>query len=93
MMNKMAISKLLSVDFGKKMSVGGGLGPLQFFRSLKKGTRTVNFRWSEPSATFYHHWVDTITPEKKKQKKNAPLICLQKNTKFHIFVDRSLKLR
>ena len=45
----MAISKFWSVDFGIKMSVGGGLGPLQFFLSLKKGTRTFNFRHNEPS--------------------------------------------
>ena len=40
MLNKMAISEFWSVDFKKKMSVGGGLGALHFFRSLKKGTRT-----------------------------------------------------
>ena len=32
----MAISKFGSVDFGKKMSVGGGLGALQFFGHLKR---------------------------------------------------------
>ena len=45
MVNKMAISEFWSGDFWeKKMSVGGGLGALQFFWSLKKGTRTFNFR-------------------------------------------------
>ena len=44
MLNKMAISKFWSVDFGKKMSVGGGLDALQFFWSLKKDTRTFHFR-------------------------------------------------
>ena len=42
-MNKMAISEFWSGDFGKKMSVGGGLGALQFFLSHKKDTRAVNF--------------------------------------------------
>ena len=44
MMNKIAISGFLSDDFWEKMSVGGGLGALQFFWSFKKGTRTFNFR-------------------------------------------------
>ena len=37
------------------MSVGGGLGALQFFWSLKKGTRTFHFRKNEPSC-------DTLGP-------------------------------
>ena len=41
-------TKWLSQNFdpltlGKKMSVGGGLDSLQFFWSLKKGTRTFHF--------------------------------------------------
>ena len=46
MVNKMAIAEFLSGDFGGNMSVGGGLGapPPQFFWSLKKYTRTFNFR-------------------------------------------------
>ena len=36
MLNKMAISKFWFVDFGKKMSVGGGLGALKFFGHLKR---------------------------------------------------------
>ena len=43
-LNKMAISEFWSVDFGKIISVGGGLGTLQFFWSLKNGTRTFHFR-------------------------------------------------
>ena len=39
----MVISEFRSVDFGKIISVGGGLGALQFFGSLKKGTRTFHF--------------------------------------------------
>jgi len=35
--------KILSGDFGKKMSVGGGMGTVQFCGSLKKGTRTFSF--------------------------------------------------
>ena len=36
MMNKMGISEFRFGDFGKKMSVGGGLGNLQFFCHLKE---------------------------------------------------------
>ena len=36
MMNKMAISEFGSGDFWGKMSVGGGLGALQFFGHLKR---------------------------------------------------------
>ena len=43
MVNKMAISEFRSDAFAEKMSVGGGLGALQFFWSLEKGTRTFNF--------------------------------------------------
>ena len=42
-MHLLAFRCEISVLF-EKMSVGGGLGALQFFRSLKKGTRTFNFR-------------------------------------------------
>ena len=44
MLNLMAISVSWSDDFGKMISVGGGLGALQFFWSLKIGTRTFYFR-------------------------------------------------
>ena len=44
MVNKMAISEFFSGDFGVKMSVGEGLGAIQFLVTLKKGTRTFNFR-------------------------------------------------
>ena len=36
MLNKMAISEFGSGDFGKEISVGGGLGALQFFGHLKR---------------------------------------------------------
>ena len=49
MLNKMAISEFWPVDFGKTISVGGGLAALQFFWSLKKGTRAFHFRQNEPS--------------------------------------------
>ena len=83
------------------MSVGGGLDALQFIWSLKKGTRTFPFRYSEPSCDilgplgrYDDPWKKTKKNKKKKQtNKHAPVICLlAKNTKFHIFVDRSLKL-
>ena len=36
------LGEFWSSDFGKISSVGGGLGALQFFQSLKKGTRTFH---------------------------------------------------
>ena len=94
MLNKMAISKFLSGDFGKKMSMGGGLVALHFFWSLKKGTRTFNFRSNEPShdilgplGRYDHPW----GKEKKTNKHASVIFLLAKNGKFHIFVDRSLK--
>ena len=80
--------------------MGGGLGALQFFWSLKKGTRTFHFRQNEPSCNILGplgRYDDPWGKEKKKQKKtinkHAPMICLlAKNTKFRIFIDRSLKI-
>ena len=43
MLNKMLSQNFDPVILGK-MSMGGGLGALKFFWSLKKGTRTFNFR-------------------------------------------------
>ena len=78
------------------MSVGGGLGALQFFGSLKRALEILIFVRMSPLKTFYDHWVDTIIPGKKTKQttnKHAPVIyLLGKNTKFQIFVDRSLKL-
>ena len=82
------------------MSVGGGLDALQFFApifwSLKKGTRTFHFRYNEPSCDILgalDRYDDPWKKKNKKKNKHAPVICLlAKNTKFHIFVDRSLKL-
>ena len=97
MVNKMAISEFWSGDFGEKMSVGGGLGALQFFWSLERVLELlISVRMSH-FATFWDHWFDTITPEKKQNKKTtnkrASVICLlAKNAIFHIFVDRGLKL-
>ena len=94
----MAILKFGSVDFGKNMSVGGGLGAFQFFRSLKKGTRTFHLRKNEPFCEILRPIGRYDDPWKKKTtkktttNKHAPVICLRaKNTKFHIFVDKSLK--
>jgi hypothetical protein len=77
------------------MSLGGGQVALQFFWSLKKGTRTFNFRSNEPSYDilvlldlYDHPW------EKKTNKqtnKHASIFLLAKNTKFHIFADRTFK--
>ena len=36
MLNKIAISEFWSSDFGKKISLGGGLGALQLFGHLKR---------------------------------------------------------
>ena len=67
-LNKMDISEFWSVDFWKIISVGGGLGALQFFWSLKKGTRTFHFRSNEPSCNilgplgrYDHPWKKTTT--------------------------------
>ena len=69
--------------------------PSNFLGHLKRALKLfISVRMS-PLAKFLDPWVDTITPGKKKKKtnKHASVICLlAKNTKFHIFVDRSLKL-
>ena len=71
MVNKIAILEFWSGDFGEKMSVWGGLGALHFFFSLKKRTRTFNYRYSEsscnilgPLGQYDHRW------EKEKKKTN-----------------------
>ena len=77
--------------------------PSKYFGHLKRALELFISARMSPLATFWDHLVDTMTPGKKKKqnkKKNkkktnkyAPVICLlAKNTKFHIFVDRSLKL-
>ena len=69
MLNKMAISEFLSGGFGKRLSVGGGLGVLQFFGHLKRALELfISVRMS-PHTTFQDQWVDTITPGKKNDKK------------------------
>ena len=68
--------------------------PSKFFGHLKRALELfISLRMS-PLVTFLDHLVDTMTLGKKKQtNKQAPVICLlAKNIKFHIFVDRSLKL-
>ena len=95
MLNKMAISKFWSVDFGKNERGRGPRCP-PIFWSLKKGTRTFNFR-SEWALSRHSRTTWSIrSPLGKKQKKTnkyTPVISLlAKNTKFHIFVDKSLKL-
>ena len=97
MLNKMAISKFWSGDFGKKKSVGEGLVALHFFKSLKKGTRTFNFRSNESSYNIlgplgqYDYPLGKEKKRKRKNKHASVIFLLAKNWKFHIFVDRSLK--
>ena len=50
------------------MSVGGGLAALQFFGHLKRGLELLISVRMSPFATFWDHWVDTITPGKKTTK-------------------------
>jgi len=72
--------------------MGRGLGALQFL-SLKKGTRTFNFRQNEPSRGILGALGRYDHPWEKTTNKHASVICLlAKNTKFHVFVERSLKL-
>ena len=52
MMNKMSISEFWSTDFWEKMSVGGGLGALQFFLSLKKALELLISVRMSPLVTF-----------------------------------------
>ena len=68
MLNK--ISEFGSGDFGKKMSVGGGLGALQFFGHLKRALELLISVRMSTLTTFWENWVDTINPGKKKTKKN-----------------------
>ena len=72
--------------------------PSNFFGHLKRALELfISVRMS-PLATFWDSWVDTITPggknkTNKQTNKHASVICLlAKNTKFYIFVDKSLKL-
>ena len=54
------------------MSVGGGLDALQFFWSLRKGTRTFHFRQNEPSCDILGplgRYDDLI------EGQQAPLLC------------------
>ena len=80
MWNKMAISKFGFVDFGGKMSVGGGLGrlPSNFFGHLKRALKLFIFVKMSPFVRFYDPMVDTMTPGKKNNNNNkhAPVICL-----------------
>ena len=88
-------TKWLSQNFdpltlGKK-SVGGGPRCHPIFRSLKRALELFNSVRMSPLATFQDHLVDTMAPREKNKKKTtnkqAPVIY----TKFHIFVDSSLK--
>ena len=95
MLNDMAISEFWSGDFEEKMSVEGSLGALPFL-SFWKGTRTFNFSYNEPSHKILGPLGWYNPPGKnnnKKTNKHTSVICLvAKNTKFHIFVDKSMEL-
>ena len=72
--------------------------PCNFFGRLKRALELfISVRMSPLVHYSRTNWSDTIISGEKTQKnkqinKHAPLICLlAKNTKFHIFVDRSLK--
>jgi len=72
--------------------------PSNCFGQLKRALELFISVGMSPLARFSDHWVDTITPGEKNKKtkkqtnKHASAICLlAKNTKSHIFVDRSLK--
>ena len=77
MVNKMAISEFLSGEFWDKMSKGGGLGALQFFLSLRKDSRTFNFRKNEPFrgilrllSPYDHPWGKNKKQTNKQKKTN-----------------------
>ena len=50
------------------MSVGEGLDALQYFWSLRKGTRTFNFRSNEPSRKILGPLFRNDQPWKKKTR-------------------------
>ena len=91
----MAISEFWSGDLGKNLSVGGGLGALQFFGHLKRALELLISIRIEPLDDILGPMGREDNPEKKNKKKtnkHTSVIChVAKNTKFHIFVDRSLK--
>ena len=69
--------------------------PSNFFGHLKKALDLFISVKNDPSSDILGPLGRYDEPWEKKIKKNkhAPVICLlAKNTKFHIFVDRSLKL-
>ena len=53
------------------MNVGGDLGDLRFFWSLKKGTRTYHFRSNESSLKILGPLGRYDRPWEKKQKKTS----------------------
>ena len=71
--------KILIRYLWEKMSMGRGLGALQFFWSLRKGTRTFYFRYNEPSCDILGplgRYDDPWGKENKTTNKHAPVICL-----------------
>jgi hypothetical protein len=72
----------------KKRGVGGARAALQYLWSLKKGTRTFDFRSNEPSSNLLVYWFDIISAGeniKKEKKKIRDLSSSEKEfEKFHI---------
>ena len=94
MLNKMAISEFASDNFGKNERERGPRCPPIFFGHLKRALKlfisvpmSPLAKISGPLGRYDYPW------EKEKKNKHASVTCLlAKNTKFHIFVDRSLEL-
>ena len=80
------------------MSVGGGLGALHFFGHLKRALELlVSVRKPSrdilgPLSRYDHPWEKNGKTNKKTNQHTSVICLLAKNVKFHIFVDRSLKL-
>ena len=74
MLNKMAISKFLLGDFGEKNERGRGPSCPPIFWSLKKGTRTFNFRSNETSHDILGLLDRYDRPWGKKTKNDALLL-------------------
>ena len=66
------------------MSVGGGLSALQFFWSLKKGTRTFHFRSIEPSREILGPLGRCDHPWEKKQTHKIRIRDLSSGKKYKL---------
>ena len=66
---KNSYRKILTGQLWRRMSMGGGLAPLQSFWPLKKGIRIFDFRSKKPYPDFLASWINTNTPKKNVKKK------------------------